>query len=592
MGNLSILSNQTHLNAYCPHCQTSLNVKGKEEEYLKLIAVYNGKEFQLKLNPTLNIYDTELNPQLKNGDVLSDIFCPYCKKSLVVEDKKCESCGEKVAKITIATEKKMLPFYICTTYGCEWHGLSLGDEKKLLPKIPRQPMPEQDKELRAHNFNEVPYGLTSEAAIIEAERCIQCTNPRCVQGCPVNINIPAFIKLIKERKFDEAAKKIKEKNVLPAVCGRVCPQEDQCEEVCVVGIKDKPVAIGNLERFAADYERNMNLVKAPFIAEKLDKKIAVVGSGPAGLTCAADLIQLGYSVTIFEALHEAGGVLVYGIPEFRLPKEIVKFEIDYLKKLGCEIKTNYVIGRIKTIDDLLKEYDAVFIGVGAGLPRFMNIPGENLNYIFSANEYLTRINLMKSYKFPEYDTPLPHGKKVLVIGGGNVAMDSARSALRTGAKEVTIVYRRSKAELPARKDEVHHAEAEGIKFQLLTNPLEYIGDKNNWVTGAKCIRMELGEPDSSGRRRPVPIPGSEFIIDCDMVIVAIGTGPNPLLFATTPGMERNERGYIKVNPDTLETTKEFVYAGGDIVTGSATVIKAMGAGRKAAKAIHEKLSKK
>ncbi len=591
MGNLTILGNQVHLNTYCPHCNKSFNLKTKNGEYLRFIAVYQGKEFQLKLNPSLNVYDTDLNPQFKTGDKFDDILCPSCKKSLIEEEKKCETCGEKVAKILITTEMKMLPFYICTNYGCEWHGLSFADEKKLLPKVPRQPMPEQDKEIRAHNFEEVPYGLTSEIAMIEASRCLQCANPPCVKGCPVNINIPAFIKLISEKKFNEAAKKIKEKNVLPAVCGRVCPQEDQCEEVCVVGIKDKPVAIGNLERFAADYERNMGLVEAPYITEKRNKKIAVVGSGPAGLTCAADLIQLGYSVTIYEALHKAGGVLVYGIPQFRLPKEIVQFEIDYLKKLGCEIKTNYVIGRIKTIDDLLKDHDAVFIGVGAGLPKFMNIEGENLNYVFSANEYLTRVNLMKSYKFPEYDTPLPHGKKVLVIGGGNVAMDAARSALRTGANEVTIVYRRSKAELPARVEEVHHAEAEGIKFQLLTNPLRYIGDKNNWVTGAECIRMELGEPDSSGRRRPVPIPGSEFVIECDMVIVAIGTGPNPLLFATTPDMERNERGYIKVNPDTLETTKEFVFAGGDIVTGAATVIKAMGAGRKAAKSIHEKLSK-
>ncbi|MCK4357258.1 MAG: NADPH-dependent glutamate synthase [Candidatus Cloacimonetes bacterium] len=451
-------------------------------------------------------------------------------------------------------------------------------------------MPEQDHNIRVHNFMEVPYGLTSELAVLEANRCIQCKDPKCVDGCPVYIDIPGFIKLICEEKFDEAAKKIKERNVLPAVCGRVCPQEDQCEKTCILGIKDKPVAIGNLERFVADYERKMDLVKIPLIKEKRDKKIAVVGSGPGGLTCAADLTLLGYSVTIYEALHQPGGVLVYGIPEFRLPKAIVNFEIEYLQKLGCKIELNQIIGNIHTIDELLEDFNTVYIGVGAGLPRFMNIPGENLCNIFSANEYLTRINLMKAYKFPEYDTPLPRGKNVAVIGAGNVTMDCARCALRTGAEEVTIVYRRSRIEMPAREEEIRHTEEEGIKFKLLTNPVKYIGDKQNWVTGMECVQMKLGEPDDSGRRRPIPIKGSNFIHNCDLVIVAIGAGPNPIIFSTTPDLKRNKWGYIEVNPETMETSKEFVYAGGDIVTGSATVIEAMGAGRIAANAIHKKLS--
>ncbi|MCK4312501.1 MAG: NADPH-dependent glutamate synthase [Candidatus Cloacimonetes bacterium] len=453
-------------------------------------------------------------------------------------------------------------------------------------------MPEQDQKLRTHNFMEVPYGLTTELALLEAGRCLQCKKPKCVDGCPVNIDIPEFIRLICEEKFDEAAKKIKERNVLPAVCGRVCPQEDQCEELCILGIKDKPVAIGHLERFVADFERKMDLVKIPVIKEKRNKRIAVIGSGPGGITVAADLTLLGYSVTIFEALHEPGGVLVYGIPEFRLPKSIVSFEIDYLKRLGCKIELNHVIGKIYTVDELLESFDAVYIGVGAGLPLFMKIPGENLCNVFSANEYLTRINLMKAYKFPEYDTPLPKGDKVVVIGGGNVAMDCARNALRTGANEVTIVYRRSRKEMPARNAEIHHAEEEGIKFKLLTNPVKHIGDDQNWVKGMECVQMRLGEPDDSGRRRPVEIKGSNFLIECNLTVVAIGNGPNPIIFSTTPDLKLNKWGYIEVNPETMETSKEFVYAGGDIVTGSATVILAMGAGRIAANAIHKKLSER
>ncbi|MCE1165021.1 MAG: NADPH-dependent glutamate synthase, partial [Bacteroidetes bacterium] len=369
-------------------------------------------------------------------------------------------------------------------------------------------MPEQDMKLRVANHGEVPYGYTTELAQLEAGRCLQCKEPKCVNGCPVNVDIPSFVRLITEEKIDDAAKKIKERNILPAICGRVCPQESQCEKHCILGIKDRPVAIGNLERFVADFERKMDLVRIPTITARLHKKIAVVGSGPAGLTVAADLIQKGYSVTIFEALHEAGGVLVYGIPEFRLPKSIVNFEIDYLKQMGVRIEFNTVIGKTIEMNELLQNFDAVFIGVGAGLPVFMNLPGETLGNVFSANEYLTRMNLMKAYKFPEYDTPKPRGNRVVVFGGGNVAMDSARTAIRTGSNEVIIVYRRSRQELPARHEEVRHAEEEGVKFMLLTNPVRYIGNDQGLLKGIECIRMQLGEPDSSGRRRPVPIEGS------------------------------------------------------------------------------------
>ncbi|MCD4789680.1 MAG: NADPH-dependent glutamate synthase [Bacteroidales bacterium] len=457
-------------------------------------------------------------------------------------------------------------------------------------KIPRQAMPEQDQKLRIDNFQEVPYGYTSELALLEAGRCLQCKKPKCVEGCPVNVDIPTFVALVAEEKFDAAAKKIKETNVLPSVCGRVCPQESQCEAKCILGIKDEPVAIGRLERFVADYERKMDLVKIPEIMNNTNQKIAVIGSGPGGLTIAADMRKLGYEVTIFEALHETGGVLTYGIPEFRLPKSIVQFEIDYLKKMGCRIELNHVIGNILTIDELLEHFDSVYIGVGAGLPWFMGLEGESLGNIFSANEFLTRMNLMKAYRFPEYDTPMPKGNIVAVIGGGNVAMDCARTALRTGAVEVTIVYRRSRNELPARSEEVHHADEEGIKFRLLTSPVRYIGTDTSLVKGMECIKMELGEPDSSGRRRPVPIENSNFTLDCDMVIVAVGNGPNPIIFQSTPDVKLNKRGYVEVNPKTNETSKEFVYSGGDIVTGSATVIEAMGAGRIAANAMHKKLS--
>jgi glutamate synthase (NADPH/NADH) small chain len=459
-------------------------------------------------------------------------------------------------------------------------------------KIPRQAMPEQDGEVRSHNFNEVNLGLTEEFAVLEAQRCIQCPKPTCIEGCPVGVKINEFIQLVTERKFEEAAAKIKEDNMLPAICGRVCPQEEQCEVKCTVGKKNEPVAIGRLERFVADYEREKLGLRRPDLKPKTGKKVAIVGSGPAGLSCAADLIQMGHDVTVFEALHDLGGVLIYGIPEFRLPKSIVKTEIDVLEELGVEFKPNSVIGFTDTLDELLANgYDAAFIAVGAGLPYFLNIDGENLNGVYSSNEFLTRVNLMKAYKFPDYDTPVfdVKGKNVAVFGGGNTAMDAVRTSRRLGAKNAYIIYRRSEVELPARKEEVHHAKQEGVEFILLSNPTKFIGDKNGWLRGVEVQKMELGEPDASGRRRPVPIKDSEYKIDIDMAVVAIGNGSNPIIQKTTPDIDFNKWGNIKVNEETMETTKKGVFAGGDIVTGGATVILAMGAGRKAAHAIDDYL---
>lgn len=472
-------------------------------------------------------------------------------------------------------------------------GVDVMETKEKKEKVPRQKMPEQEPKKRIQNFDEVPSGYSEETAIIEAKRCIQCKKPACIAGCPVDVKIPEFIKEIAEGNFIEAAKILKETNSLPAVCGRVCPQEDQCEKTCILGKKGEPVAIGRLERFAADYERNSGKVSVPAVAKPNGKKVAIAGAGPAGLTIAGDLIKLGYDVTVFEALHKSGGVLVYGIPEFRLPKAIVEAEVDGLRKLGVKIETNFVIGRTKTIDELFEEgFKAVFIGVGAGAPVFMNIPGENLNGIYSANEYLTRSNLMKAYRFPEYDTPIIRGKRVAVIGGGNVAMDSVRTALRLGAERAMIIYRRTEVEMPARKEEVHHAQEEGVEFLMLTAPVEYIGNKDGWVTGMKCIKMELGEPDASGRRSPKPIKDSEYMIDVDTVVVAVGTVANPIVPATTKGLEVNKWGYIVTKDESGLTSREGIYAGGDIVTGAATVILAMGAGRKSANAIHEYLSGK
>jgi len=463
-------------------------------------------------------------------------------------------------------------------------------DKKPKKFKPRVPMPEQDPQTRIRNFQEVPLGYSVEEARAEASRCLQCKKPKCVEGCPVNVDIPGFIALIEEGKFAEAARKIKETNCLPAICGRVCPQETQCEARCIVGKKGEPSAIGRLERFAADYERENDLIELPEKAPPTGKKVAVVGAGPAGLTVAGDLICLGHEVTIFEAFHKPGGVLMYGIPEFRLPKKIVEQEVDYLRRLGVEILYNQVIGKSITIDELLDEegFDAVFVGVGAGLPYFMNVPGEHLGGVYSASEYLTRANLMRAYRFPEYDTPIVLGRNVCVIGGGNVAMDSARTARRLGAENVTILYRRSREEMPARAEEIHHAEEEGIVFKLLCSPLEYLGDERGMVRRVRCQEMELGEPDDSGRRRPIPKQGAEFTFDTDLVIVAIGSGANPLLTKSTENLELNRWGYI-VTDESGATSRRGVWAGGDIVTGSATVISAMGAGKKAAEAIHNYL---
>mgnify|MGYP000719154140 CR=1 FL=1 len=453
-------------------------------------------------------------------------------------------------------------------------------------------IPEQEPHVRNKNFLEVALGYTEEMAKEEAQRCLNCKHRPCVSGCPVNVKIPEFIQLVAEGDFEGAYQKIKETNSLPAVCGRVCPQENQCEKYCVRAKKGEPVGIGRLERFVADWHMQN-------VREKIEKptsngiKVAVIGAGPAGLTCAGDLAKLGYEVTIFEAFHTPGGVLMYGIPEFRLPKEIVKKEIDLLKEMGVDIRTNMVIGKVYSIDELMAEgYKAVFIGTGAGLPSFMGIPGENLNGVYSANEFLTRINLMKAYQFPECDTPVWVGRRVAVIGGGNVAMDAARSAKRLGAEDVYIIYRRSEAEMPARLEEIHHAKEEGIQFKLLTNPIAILGNDNGWVRAIECVEMELGEPDESGRRRPVAKKGSEHEIEVETVIVAIGQSPNPLIKSTTEGLKTHSWGGIIVDEATGATSKEGVYAGGDAVTGAATVILAMGAGKAAAKSIHEYLQKK
>ena len=455
--------------------------------------------------------------------------------------------------------------------------------------LTKNPMPSQAPDVRNKNFLEVATGYTEDMAVDEAQRCLNCKNRPCMTGCPVAVKIPEFLALVAERKFEEAYEKITETNALPAVCGRVCPQERQCESKCVRGIKGEPVGIGRVERFVADYHLKNGKDK-PVNVEKNGKKVAVVGSGPSGLTAAGDLVKLGYEVTIFEAFHTAGGVLMYGIPEFRLPKDIVKKEIDKLRQAGVKIETNTIIGKTLMVDELMEQFDAIYIGTGAGLPSFLRIEGEALNGVYSANEFLTRINLMKGYKFPEYDTPVYCGKNVAVFGGGNVAMDAARCAKRLGAENVYIVYRRGKEELPARKEEVEHAEEEGIQFKLLENPTKFIGDENGWLKGVELLSMELGEPDASGRRKPVEIKGSEHILDIDTAVIAIGQTPNPLIKKTTKGLDTNAKGCI-VADESGATSLKSVYAGGDVVTGAATVILAMGAGKTAAAAIHEELTK-
>lgn len=459
-------------------------------------------------------------------------------------------------------------------------------------RFKRTPMREQNATERGTNFKEVPFGYTEDEAKAEAARCLQCKKPLCVAGCPVNVRIPEFIALIAAGDYAGAARKLKETNALPAVCGRVCPQEEQCEVRCILAKKGDPVAVGNLERFAADFEREHNLVEIPQCKPANGKKVAVIGSGPAGLTCAGELVKEGFAVTIFEALHEAGGVLVYGIPEFRLPKAIVKSEIEYLERLGVHLERNFVAGKAATIDELLTEegFDAVFIGTGAGLPSFMKIKGENSIGVYSANEYLTRANLMRAYD-NQAQTPVMKGRRAVTVGGGNVAMDAARTALRLGADKSIIVYRRGEAEMPARKAEIHHAHEEGIEFNFLCNPTEIIANEEGFVTSIRCVRMELGEPDASGRRRPTVVPGSEFDIECDVVIIAIGNTPNPLIPSTTPDIKVSKWGTIEAHEEDGRTSKPRVYAGGDIVTGAATVILAMGAGKNAAKSIMEDLAR-
>lgn len=457
---------------------------------------------------------------------------------------------------------------------------------KIIPH--KTPMREQPPGERIHNFQEVPYGYSVEEAQAEAQRCLQCKKPFCIDGCPVEIDIPGFIACIAEGKFKEGILSLKTKNILPAICGRVCPQEEQCEKECILGKKNEPVAIGRLERFLADWERKHLEMEAPQLPKPSGKSIAIVGAGPAGITAAADLLRMGHKVEIFEALHEPGGVLVYGIPEFRLPKNIVFQEIEFLKKMGAQVYTDTVIGKIKSLDELLQIHDAVFLGTGAGLPWFMGIPGENLNGVYSANEYLTRANLMKAYLFPRYKTPIVKGKRIATVGGGNVAMDCARTALRLEAEESILIYRRAREQMPARNEEIHHAEEEGVNFHLLTNPVAFHGVKG-WVKKAECIQMELGEPDDTGRRRPVPIVDSNFKIEVDVVIIAIGNSPNPLIPATTPDLQVTKRGTLLTDLQTGKTSKKGVFAGGDVATGAATVILAMGAGKKAAKGIQEYL---
>ena len=465
--------------------------------------------------------------------------------------------------------------------------MSKPPSKKL--DLKRREMPKQPPEVRRHNFHEVALGYPAQIAIEEAARCIQCAARNCVDNCPVEIDIPKFVQCIAEGDFAQGVRILKEKNLLPAICGRVCPQEEQCEGTCSLGKKSGQIAIGRLERFLADWEAAQGEAEIPVIPPPTGRSVAVVGGGPAGLTVAGDLIKLGHRVTIFEALHRMGGVLIYGIPEFRLPKAIVQREVDYLQKLGVEMITDFVVGKTRTVDSLLEEYNAIFIGAGAGLPWFMEIPGENLNGVYSANEYLTRMNLMAGFLFPRYHTPIKNHKRVAVLGGGNVAMDCARTALRLGA-ETRILYRRSRQEMPARLEEVENAEEEGIIFEYLTLPTRYIGNGDGWITSIECIKMELGEPDASGRRRPIPIPGSETVYEVDAAVCAIGNSPNPLIPATTPGLEMGKKGNIVADPETGKTSRPRIWAGGDVVTGAATVILAMGAGRKAARSIHEYLS--
>jgi glutamate synthase (NADPH/NADH) small chain len=587
---LETLAQQGDLASFCPHCHAALNVYDEETKriWVGLDVEVGDLACDLLVNPRLEEFERLCSPCWTGDAVATDVLCPHCHASLIEDEALCGDCESRVFTIDVSLRTRVAPLSCCTRADCHWHGVPKRTRAKILAEAPRQKKPEQDPRLRIRNFQEVSYGYDSELAVAEATRCLRCKKPACVDGCPVDVDIPGFVGLVAEGDFAGAARVIRQKNALPAICGRVCPQDDQCEKACLLGKKGEPLAIGALERFAADFERETDQVAMPSREKKTGRRVAVVGSGPAGLIMAADMAVKGHSVTIFEALHSAGGVLVYGIPEFRLPKSIVEAETGNLRHLGVKFELNSIVGKLYGLTELFDMgFHAVYVATGAGLPGFMGLPGENLCNVVSANEYLTRVNLMKAYLFPEYDTPAPLGTKVAVVGGGNVAMDCARTALRMGAREVTIVYRRTRAEMPAREEEIQHAEQEGINFEYLTSPIAYEGDEQGWVREMRCVRMKLGEPDETGRRRPVPILKSDFLIDVDMVVVAVGAGPNRALFEDAPGLERNERGYIRTFSDSGRTSVPRVWAGGDIVTGAATVILAMGAARKAAGDMHD-----
>ena len=586
---LATLNLQSDLAALCPACHTPLNRWDDvtKRVWWRLEVVVGAEREGVLLDPRLQGCERAESSFWPVGTVADDVCCPHCRASLVDFGAACETCGEPAFSLDVSLHTRAAPLSFCTRSGCDWYGIPKQTRAKVRAGAPRQKKPEQDAKLRLGNYNEVSYGYDATTAMREASRCLQCKKPLCVGGCPVRIDIPGFVRLIAEGEHAHAARLIREKNALPAVCGRVCPQDDQCEKLCVLGANGEPVAIGNLERFAADFERETDQVALPQRAPATGRSIAVVGSGPAGLTMAADMAVKGHAVTVYEALHSLGGVLVYGIPEFRLPKTIVEAETGCLRRLGVRFELNSIVGKLYGLSELFDMgYDAIYVATGAGLPGFMKLPGENLCNIVSANEYLTRINLMKAYRFPEYDTPAPRGTVVAVIGGGNVAIDCARTALRMGARDVSLVYRRSRIEMPARAEEIEHAEQEGVRFEFLTSPVAYVGDEQAWVNQMRCVRMKLGEPDASGRRRPVPAIGSEFLMGVDMVIVAVGAGPNTALFEDAAGLERTPRGYVRTHNPAGRTSLPRVWAGGDIVTGAATVILAMGAARLAADDMH------
>ena len=590
---LLALEHQGDLASFCPHCHAPLNVYDEQTRrvWVGLDVEVGDLACDLLVNPRLEEFERVCSTCWTGDAVASNVLCPQCHASLVDHGISCDACESPVFTIDVSLRTRVAPLSLCTRADCQWHGVSTRVRAKILAESPRQKKPEQDAMLRVRNFSEVSYGYDGEQAVAEAGRCLQCKKPACVGGCPVEVDIPGFVGLIAGGEFAAAAQRIRLRNALPAICGRVCPQDQQCEKVCLLGKKAEPLAVGALERFAADFERETDQVRLPSRAPKTGRRVAVVGSGPAGLTLAADLGVQGHSVTIFEALHKAGGVLVYGIPEFRLPKSIVEAETGNLRRLGVKFELNSIVGKLYGLQELFDlGFDAVYIATGAGLPGFMGLPGENLCNVVSANEYLTRVNLMKAYLFPDYDTPAPKGRRVAVVGGGNVAMDCARTAIRMGAREATIVYRRTRDEMPARDEEIEHAEQEGVRFHYLTGPVGYVGDEQRWVRQLQGVRMKMGEPDESGRRRPIPIVGSNFLLDVDLVIVAVGAGPNRALFEDAAGLERNERGYIKTFTESGRTSLPNVWAGGDIVTGAATVILAMGAARLAADDLHAYLS--